>query len=230
MSKAEIFQQIESPQSFSTRKRAGETIHDLQERSVVLDRLELIKLAKIKEVLEHPNLQNLINENKITLGIIKPHANEGRNLPESDEDAAKTLLSEIGEENIVFTFSTQLTASQVQSFYSDVKEKYTQIRTEQGQTVWDTIYNFGQSGPLTFVLIYRENNAIEWWRNKMGKTNPSEADPESIRGKHALREKLPNNLVHGSDSPESVRKEIGELKKAVEAIINSSSEKPTGKK
>lgn len=225
MKKPEIFHQIDTPQAFSTRRKASETIHGLQERSVNLDQLEQVKLAKIKELLEHPELQNLIDENKITLGIIKPHANEGKNLPTDDDEAAKVLLNEIGEENVVFTFSTQLTGNQVGSFYGDVKQRYSQITTNtQGQTVWDTIYNFGQSGPLTFLLIYKEEgNAIEWWRNKMGKTKLNEADPESIRGKYALQEKLPNNLTHGSDSTEAVRKEVRELRNIIGVILETSS-------
>lgn len=214
--KPEIFQQIEIPQAFSSRKQARETLVGLQEGSATLDELEQIKLAKIEQVLQHPELKTLIDEGKITLGIIKPHANEGRNLPAEDDEAAQVLLTEIGNENVVLTFSTQLTGDQVENFYGDVKEKYSQINDTSGQTIWDTIYNFGQSGPLTFLLIYREeDNAIEWWRNKMGKTRPNEADPQSIRGKYALQERLPNNLTHGSDSPEAVKKEIGVLRTVI---------------
>ena len=99
MRKPEIFQQIEAPQAFSTRRRASEAIRGLQEGSINLDQLEQIRLVKIKAVLEHPELQNLIDENKITLGIIKPHVNEGKNLPKDDDEAAKVLLNEISEEN-----------------------------------------------------------------------------------------------------------------------------------
>ncbi len=41
----------------------------------------------------------------------------------------------------------------------------------------------------------------------MGATNPTEAAPGTIRGDLALA--MPNNLVHGSDSPESAEREIG---------------------
>jgi nucleoside-diphosphate kinase len=41
----------------------------------------------------------------------------------------------------------------------------------------------------------------------MGSTNPAESAPGTIRGDFALA--MPNNLVHGSDSPESARREIG---------------------
>jgi nucleoside-diphosphate kinase len=44
-------------------------------------------------------------------------------------------------------------------------------------------------------------------RNLRGSTNPAEAAPGTIRGDLALS--LPDNLVHGSDSPESAARELG---------------------
>jgi nucleoside-diphosphate kinase len=41
----------------------------------------------------------------------------------------------------------------------------------------------------------------------MGATNPVDAGPGTIRGDLALA--MPDNLVHGSDSPESAEREIG---------------------
>ena len=41
----------------------------------------------------------------------------------------------------------------------------------------------------------------------MGATNPVDSAPGTIRGDLALA--MPNNLVHGSDSPESAEREIG---------------------
>src|SRR5918998_4939104 len=49
--------------------------------------------------------------------------------------------------------------------------------------------------------------AIKVMRNLMGATNPAEAAPGTIRGDLALS--LPDNLVHGSDSPESAERELG---------------------
>jgi nucleoside-diphosphate kinase len=43
-------------------------------------------------------------------------------------------------------------------------------------------------------------------RHLMGATNPAEAAPGTIRGDLALS--LPDNLVHGSDSPESAEREL----------------------
>jgi len=208
------------PYGFSTRELAQRTTEGIYQERLELGELERKKLHKINEVLRHPELQAFIDEGKITFGVIKPQAYAGRNLPEDDDEAARILMDEIGDENIVFSFPTILTEQQVEQFYGDVKEKYQAI-VEQGRSVWDSISEFAQSGPLTFMLIYREDgDAITWWREKMGKTRPNEASPSSIRGKYALQENLPNNLTHGSDSVESVKKEVNILGGIVAGITD----------
>lgn len=217
--KPELLNEAKMPYAFSSRKLAGEVSRDIDKNSLTLGELEKEKLKKIEQVLNHPELDSLIDEGKLTLGIIKPKAFEGRGLPDNDEEATEVLLSEIGGENIVFKFSTQLNPTQVEDFYGDVKDKYSQIKADPENTVWDTLYRFSQSGPLTFLLIYREEgDAIQWWRTKMGKTQPKDADPLSIRGRFGVQERLPNNLTHGSDSRDSVRKELGVLKNVISTI------------
>ena len=49
--------------------------------------------------------------------------------------------------------------------------------------------------------------AIKAIRSLMGATNPADATPGTIRGDLALS--MPDNLVHGSDSPESAERELG---------------------
>src|SRR5881398_780025 len=65
---------------------------------------------------------------------------------------------------------------------------------------------FITSGP-TLALVLEGESAIAVVRTTMGATNPTQAAPGTIRGDLALA--MPNNLVHGSDSPESARREIG---------------------
>ena len=50
-------------------------------------------------------------------------------------------------------------------------------------------------------------SAVAGTRRLMGVTNPVEATPGSLRGDYALE--IGQNLVHGSDSPESAQREIG---------------------
>ena len=58
----------------------------------------------------------------------------------------------------------------------------------------------------TLALVLEGESAIEAVRTTMGATNPVNAAPGTIRGDYALA--MPNNLVHGSDSPESAVREI----------------------
>ena len=68
------------------------------------------------------------------------------------------------------------------------------------------LVDFITSGP-TLAFVLEGEGAIATARKTIGATNPAEADPGSLRGEFALA--MPNNLVHGSDSPESAEREIG---------------------
>ncbi len=56
------------------------------------------------------------------------------------------------------------------------------------------------------AMVWEGPNAIANARQAMGATDPSKASPGTIRGDLALD--ISNNLVHGSDGPESAEKEI----------------------
>ena len=60
---------------------------------------------------------------------------------------------------------------------------------------------------LTLAFVLEGEGAVATCRLTIGATNPAEALPGSLRGQYALA--MPNNLVHGSDSPESAQREIG---------------------
>ncbi len=67
------------------------------------------------------------------------------------------------------------------------------------------LVDFITSAP-TLALVLEGQSAIPVVRTTMGGTNPVDAAPGTIRGDLALA--MPNNLVHGSDSPESAAREI----------------------
>jgi len=67
------------------------------------------------------------------------------------------------------------------------------------------LVDFITSAP-TLALVVEGEGAIATLRGTIGATNPAEAAPGTIRGDLALA--MPNNLVHGSDSPESAAREI----------------------
>ena len=67
------------------------------------------------------------------------------------------------------------------------------------------LVDFITSGP-TLALVVEGEGAIKVVRTTMGATDPAEAAPGTIRGDFALS--MPDNLVHGSDAPESAEREI----------------------
>jgi nucleoside-diphosphate kinase len=67
------------------------------------------------------------------------------------------------------------------------------------------LIEFITSSP-TLAFVLEGEGAIAVVRTTMGATNPADAAPGTVRGDLALS--MPDNLVHGSDSPESAEREI----------------------
>jgi nucleoside-diphosphate kinase len=67
------------------------------------------------------------------------------------------------------------------------------------------LVEFITSAP-TWALVVEGEGVIATMRQTIGATNPADAAPGSIRGD--LATSMPDNLVHGSDSPESAEREI----------------------
>jgi nucleoside-diphosphate kinase len=67
------------------------------------------------------------------------------------------------------------------------------------------LVDFITSGP-TLAFVLEGEGVIATARTTIGATNPADAEPGSIRGDYAVA--MPDNLVHGSDSPESAAREI----------------------
>ena len=71
---------------------------------------------------------------------------------------------------------------------------------------FDELVDFITATPVVAMKV-RGEGAIKAMRSLMGATNPAEAAPGTIRGDLALS--MPDNLVHGSDSPQSAKRELG---------------------
>jgi len=67
------------------------------------------------------------------------------------------------------------------------------------------LVDFITSGPLV-ALVAEGDRAIEAFRALAGATDPVKATPGTVRGDFALE--ISENIVHGSDSPESAEREI----------------------
>ena len=74
----------------------------------------------------------------------------------------------------------------------------------EGKPFFGDLVEFIVSGPLV-ALLMEGQDAVQAARQVIGATNPLQAAPGSIRGDYAIE--VGQNLVHGSDSPESAERE-----------------------
>ena len=124
-----------------------------------------------------------------TLSIIKPDA------------VAKNVIGEIisrFEKNnlkIIAAKLITLSASNAGAFYAEHK----------GKPFYDDLIEFMTSGPV-FIQVLEGEDAISKNRELMGNTDPSKAEPGTIRADFA--QTIDANAVHGSDSEISAEREI----------------------
>jgi nucleoside-diphosphate kinase len=124
-----------------------------------------------------------------TLVLIKPDA--------VSRGLAGEILSRFEARGLTIQGGRLLTVSRelAQQHYAEHKEK----------PFFGELVDFITSSP-TLALVLEGEGAIAVVRSTMGSTNPADSAPGTIRGDLALS--MPDNLVHGSDSPESAAREI----------------------
>jgi len=78
-----------------------------------------------------------------------------------------------------------------------------------GKPFYEPLVEFVMSGPIV-AMVASGNRVIEGFRSLAGVTDPTVAAPGTIRGDLAGDQgtKVVQNIVHGSDSPESAAREI----------------------
>lgn len=75
-----------------------------------------------------------------------------------------------------------------------------------GKPFFDGLVKFIGSGPVV-PMVWEGKDVVKQGRQMMGETNPLASKPGSIRGDFSID--IGRNIVHGSDSVESAKKEIG---------------------
>ena len=125
-----------------------------------------------------------------TLSIIKPDAT-ARNI----SGKVNAMIEEAGLK-IIAQKLIRLTASQAEEFYQEHRDK----------AFFTSLVDFMTSAPVV-VQVLEGEDAVARYRKIMGATNPAVAEEGTIRRTFALS--IDKNTVHGSDSPESAKREIG---------------------
>lgn len=75
----------------------------------------------------------------------------------------------------------------------------------KGKPFFDKLVEFMTSAPI-IAIVFEGENAVEAIRKEMGDTDPSKAEPGTIRADFGSN--IQRNAVHGSDSVETAEKEI----------------------
>ena len=75
-----------------------------------------------------------------------------------------------------------------------------------GKPFFESLVDFITRSPALIMVYEGPENTYKVVRTLMGATNPAEAAPGTIRGDFGLE--MTENLIHGSDSPESAAREI----------------------
>lgn len=125
-----------------------------------------------------------------TISIIKP------------DGVQKNIIGEIYRRfesaglQIVAARMLHLTREQAGDFYAVHRER----------PFYSDLIEYMTSGPV-MVQVLEGEDAIAKNREIMGATDPSKADPGTIRADFAAS--IEENVVHGSDGPETARQEIG---------------------
>ena len=124
-----------------------------------------------------------------TLSIIKPDATSkniiGKIIDRFEENGLKVVAGKL----------IHMDQAQASGFYAE----------HEGRPFFPNLVEYMTSAPV-FVQVLEGDNAVIKNRELMGATNPSEADPGTIRADFA--ETIDANAVHGSDSIESAAREI----------------------
>lgn len=124
-----------------------------------------------------------------TLSIIKPDAVRkniiGQVLARLEQAGLKVVAAKM----------VYLSQAQGQEFYA----------VHKARPFYNDLVGFISSGPV-LVLVLEGENAIAKNREVMGATDPKKANPGTIRADFA--ESIDQNVVHGSDAPETAQEEI----------------------
>jgi len=124
-----------------------------------------------------------------TLSIVKP------------DGVQKNLIGEVYRRfeaaglQIVAAKMLRLSTEQAEQFYAVHKDR----------PFYADLVSYMTSGPVV-VQVLEGENAIQQNREIMGATNPREADAGTIRADFA--ESIEENVVHGSDGPETAAQEV----------------------
>ena len=124
-----------------------------------------------------------------TLTIIKPDAVEAGAIGQIIDRLITEGFTILGMKML------RMSKKQAEAFYEVHRER----------PFYPSLTDYMSSGPIVVIALEREN-AIQHLRQVMGATDPSQAEPGTIRAKFGTN--IERNAIHGSDAPETAAREL----------------------
>jgi nucleoside-diphosphate kinase len=125
-----------------------------------------------------------------TLVIVKPDGVE--------RGLAGEIISRLERKNL------RLVAVELRTISKELAEAH--YAEHAARPFFTALVGFFTRSPVLLMVVEGPENTYALVRTMMGATNPAEAAPGTIRGDLGIE--LTENLIHGSDSPESAAREI----------------------
>ncbi len=107
----------------------------------------------------------------------------------------------------------KIVAMKILAVPKEMAERHYEVHRDK--PFYNSLIEYITSGPVV-AMVLEGDNAIAVVRKMMGKTNGQEAEPGTIRGDYSMS--IQNNLVHGSDSEDSAKREINIFFSASEIV------------
>lgn len=176
------------------------TPDDLRDYLAMSDK-ETSYIENIRSTLADAATLQLVEEDKLTFGMIKPHREEAILVTGTDEEIAEEVSAAIKSPlSIGVKQDIWIPTLTARAFYAHLPT-----------SIIDRVAGFMSSGASTGLVLTNPNgNAISQWRTQMGATGahamPDQAD--TLRYRFQTERGVANNVTHGSDSVQSVKREL----------------------
>lgn len=187
------------------------TIQDLRD-FLAIEGPEKNRLQRLQAILGETVVMDMADKDLITFGMIKPHREEAILESGDDEKIAAQVVGEI--KSPLYVAAQQaiwIPTTYARAFYAHLPEN-----------VVDRVAGFMSSGASTaLVLGHPGGSAVQEWRSQMGATRAHEMPDQknTLRYRFQTSRGVGNNVTHGSDSTDNVKKELRFMREMLGVLI-----------
>jgi len=174
-------------------------------------------IVELIDFLDSDELSQEIQKGDITLALIRSNLGTTTNQLASDSEIAEIIEENITDLGMLAKFSIKFDFQAFEDFYDGEPKKVLlgldPKRHNKFENRWEEFGNTIMADGVTTVLLLHspDGEAISKWRQQVGHRDiENNRDPSTIRGKFGLDNY--STIVHGSDSPEAVKREIDIIK------------------